>query len=103
MPPAVATALESRGHDLLAAGDYSAALPVLRQAVAATGVLPGTCLEPRQPGCLIYAFALYDLGRALRLSGDPQAAVAILQRRIQIDNYRSIVAYELQLARQEAG
>ena len=29
--------------------------------------------------CLTYAYALYDLGRALRLSGDPTAAVPILE------------------------
>ena len=29
--------------------------------------------------CLTYAYALYDLGRALRLSGDPAAAVPILE------------------------
>ena len=46
------------------------------------------------------ALALYDLGRAVRLSGQPQAAVPILERRLQIDNQRSTVDAELQLARQ---
>ena len=48
-------------------GDYGAAIPVLRQAVAAAA-----------PSSLTYAYALYDLGRSLRLAGDPQAAVPIL-------------------------
>ena len=102
-PPQAATLLESQGHQLLSSGSYSAAIPVLRQAIQATGVAPGACLEPRTPGCVIYAFALYDLGRALRLSGDPAAAIPILERRLLIDNRRDIVAYELGLARHEAG
>ena len=31
-----------------------------------------------------YAYALFDLGRSLRLSGDPRAAVPVLYRRLQI-------------------
>ena len=59
--------------------------------------------EPASSTCLTYAYALYDLGRAVRLGGEPQAAVPILERRLQIDNQRWIVSDELQLARQGIG
>jgi hypothetical protein len=52
--------------------------------------------------CLTYAYALYDLGRALRLSGDPSAAIPILERRLEIDNQRPTGMAELELARQGA-
>jgi hypothetical protein len=98
--PAVATALEARGHGLLENGEYSDAVSVLRDAVLATGMHLSTCLDPVSSTCLTYAYALYDLGRALRLSGDPSAAVPVLERRLQIDNQRPTVEAELQLARQ---
>jgi hypothetical protein len=94
-----ATQLEAVGHSLLEQGQYSAAITVLQHAMAATGEGTGTCVEPRGPDCLTYAFALYDLGRALRLGGNPAAAVPILERRMRIKNHRKIVASELRLAR----
>jgi hypothetical protein len=99
----LATELEARGHSLLEAGRYSDALPVLKRAVLATGETVGACLEPGSSTCLTYAYALYDLGRATRLSGDPQAAVPILAGRLKIDNQRSTVGAQLQLARQGIG
>jgi hypothetical protein len=101
--PALATRLEARGHGLLDAGRYGDAVPVLKRAVIATGETPGACREPASSTCLTYAYALYDLGRAVRLSGAPQAAVPILERRLQIDNQRAIVGAELQLARRGIG
>jgi hypothetical protein len=98
--PALATQLESQGHQLLADGQYAGAVPVLRRALAATGEQANACLEPNSTTCLTYAYALYDLGRALRLSGHSAAAVPILEARLQIDNQRPAVAAELQLARQ---
>jgi hypothetical protein len=100
--PALASKLEASGHTLLEAGRYGVAIGVLKRAVLATGEHVGACLNPGTQTCLTYAFALYDLGRALRLSGHPDAAVPILERRLQIDNQRPIVAAELELARQEA-
>ena len=98
--PALATELEAQGHSLLEAGRYGDAVPVLKRAVLTTGETLRACLEPANSTCLTYAYALYDLGRAERLNGEPQAAVPILERRLQIDNQRSTVGAELQLARQ---
>lgn len=53
---------------------------------------------PASGTCLTYAYALYDLGSALRLDGYPAAAVPILQRRLQIDNQRATVQAQLELA-----
>ncbi len=94
--------LESQGHDLLTSGQASAAVPILKRALAATGEDVNACVQPDSTMCLTYAYALYDLGRALRLSGDPAAAVPILERRLQIDNQRPTVLAELELARQAA-
>jgi hypothetical protein len=60
-------------------------------------------VEPTSGTCLTYAYALYDLGRAVRLSGRPAAAVPILERRRRIDNQRTTVAAELALARAGGG
>jgi len=91
-PPPTADTLEARGHQLMADGNYSAAVAVLRQAVQAA-----------DPGSLTYAYALFDLGRSLRLSGDPQAAVTVLYQRLQIPNQTGAVRQELQLALEALG
>jgi hypothetical protein len=94
---ALATQLDARGHDLLAARRYGDAISVLRMTLAATGERLADCLQPVSGTCLTYAYALYDLGRALQLSGHPTAAAPVLQRRLQIDNQRPIVQAELTL------
>jgi hypothetical protein len=101
--PTLAAQLESRGHALLQASEPAGAVPVLRQALAATGESLEGCLEPVSETCLTYAYALYDLGTALRLARQPAAAVQILENRMRIANQRSTVQNELELARQEAG
>ena len=85
--PPTADTLEARGHQLMADGNYSAAVPVLRQAVNAAS-----------PSSLTYAYALYDYGRALLLAGDPKDAVSVLYQRLQIPNQTGAVRQELQLA-----
>jgi hypothetical protein len=95
----LATQLEAQGHGLLEGGSYDSAVAVLRRALLATGEDVSTCVEPASAMCLTYAYALYDLGRALRLSGDPAAAVPILEHRLEIDNQRPTVLAELELAR----
>jgi tetratricopeptide (TPR) repeat protein len=99
VPTALAVQLESRAHNLVAAQRYGAAVPLLRRALAATGEQLGECLQPDGLRCLTYAYALYDLGRALRLSGDPDAAVPVLSKRLEIDNQRATVKTQLALAR----
>lgn len=91
-PPPPAEALEAHGHQLMTAGDYTAAIPVLHQAIATAS-----------PGSLTYAYALYDLGRSLRLAGDPRDAVTVLYRRLQIPNQTGVVRLQLQLALQAMG
>jgi tetratricopeptide (TPR) repeat protein len=86
-PPPTADTLEARGHQLMVDGDYSAAIAVLRQAVQAAS-----------PSSLTYAYALYDLGRSLRLAGDPKDAVTALYQRMQLPNQTGKVREQLQLA-----
>ena len=52
----------------------------------------------RRPTSLTYAYALYDLGRSLRLAGDPKDAVTVLYQRLQIPNQTPEVRQQLQLA-----
>lgn len=96
--PALASTLEAQGHGLLASGEYTGAVAILRRAVAATGESVPDCTQPTSVACLTYAYALFDLGRALRLSGHPAAAIPILRARLDIDNQQSTVQDELDLA-----
>ena len=89
--PAAPTALQAEGHQLMLGGNYQAAIPVLRRAVATA-----------DPSSLTYAYALYDLGRSLRLTGDPQAAIPILRKRLEIPNQTDVVRAELDAAIREA-
>jgi serine/threonine-protein kinase len=51
-----------------------------------------------------YAYALYNLGWALRLAGRPAEAIPYLQERLRISDYkRGIVEQELRTAQQQAG
>jgi tetratricopeptide (TPR) repeat protein len=86
-PAAAADTLEAQGHSLMSSGNYQSAIPVLRQALASA-----------PHGGLTYAYAEYDLGRALRLAGDPQAAAQVLYQRLQIPNQTGTVRQELQAA-----
>jgi serine/threonine-protein kinase len=90
--PTGADGLEAQGHQLMASGQYAAAVPVLRQAIAAAS-----------PSSLTYAYALYDLGRSLLLAGDAQAAIPILARRLQIPNQTGVVKQEFDSALRAVG
>jgi tetratricopeptide (TPR) repeat protein len=94
-----AEALQLEGHQLLGDGRYTAAIGDLEGAIRASGQSLGHCAEPTSEACLTFAYALYDLGRALRLDGDRGAAVSILSERLHIDNQRGVVERELELAR----
>lgn len=97
--PAAAATFEATGHQLLVAGQYGSAIGYLRNAARASGGSLTRCSHPTTEACLTYAYALYDLGRALALDGDPAAAVPVLRERLQIDNQREAVEQELELAR----
>jgi serine/threonine-protein kinase len=71
-------------------GRYDQAIPFLRRAVAA---------YPTGSTDLTYAYALYNLGRSLRLAGRPAEAIPYLERRLRIDNQRGVVRRELAAAR----
>jgi serine/threonine-protein kinase len=91
--PASGEDLNQQGFDLMSQGRYEEAIPVLQQAVDA---LSGS-------GGLTYAYALYNLGRSLRLAGRPAEAIPVLEQRLAIPNQRGVVRRELEAARSEAG
>ena len=86
--------LEDRGYALIQAGQYEQAVPVLRRAVDSF---------PEGTTDLRYAYALYNLGNALRLAGRPDEAIPILEQRLEIRNQTGIVRRELAAARAAAG
>jgi eukaryotic-like serine/threonine-protein kinase len=86
--------LNAQGFELMNAGRYEEAIPVLQRAVDSF---------PSGTSDLNYAYALFNLGRSLRLAGRPDEAIPILEQRLQIPNQRGTVKKELELARQEAG
>ncbi len=88
-----ASSLNDEGFGLMRAGRYDQAIPVLQKAVAAF---------PSGSRDLTYAYALYNLGRSLRLSGRPAEAIPLLERRLAIPNQREAVARELAVARRAA-
>ena len=83
--------LQAAGHAEMLDGNYSSAIPTLRQAVSAS-----------DPGSDTYAYALYDLGHVLVLSGDASQAIPILQKRLQIPNQTDTVQALLDQAYQDA-
>jgi eukaryotic-like serine/threonine-protein kinase len=85
--------LNNQGYSLIQQGRYDEAIPVLQRAVSS---LEGS-------GGLTYAYALFNLGQALRLAGSPEEAIPYLEQRLQIPNQTDVVQQELDLARAEAG
>ena len=61
-------------------------MPILRRAVASF---------PEGTTDLDYAYALFNLGNALRLAGRPEEAIPILERRLRIPDQQASVAAEL--------
>lgn len=92
--PALGSALNQEGFELIQAGRYEEAIPVLEESVRAFP--PGT--EEAD-----YAYALFNLGNALRLDGRAEEAIPVLERRLEIPNQTEVVRRELDAARQEAG
>jgi hypothetical protein len=86
--------LNAQGFELMSVGRYDEAIPILQRAVESF---------PEGTSDLNYAYALFNLGRSLRLAGRPAEAIPVLEQRLQIPNQRGTVKKELDLARQEAG
>jgi eukaryotic-like serine/threonine-protein kinase len=84
--------MQAEAHNLINQGQYAKAIQLDRQVVA-QGSGSG----------LTYAYALYDLGHALRVSGHPDQAIPILEQRLKINNQRDVVQAELNKAKAEAG
>jgi serine/threonine-protein kinase len=97
-------ARQLEGFRLMNAGRYDEAIPVLRAVVASYPAgTEARCARPQTPDCLTFAYALFNLGRSLRLSGDAAGAVPVLERRLAIDNQREVVQRELDAARAALG
>ena len=90
--PPSPSALQLQGHDEMLAGNYTQAIATLHRA-----------LQAAAPGSLTYAYALYDLGRSLLLSGDPKDAVGVLEQRLKIPNQTGVVQQTLDQALRAAG
>ena len=97
--PGAAIASEAQGHQLLSERSYATAIGYLLAAIRDSGQSLVGCIEPASESCLTFAYALYDLGRALRLQGRNSEAVTVLSERLRIDNQRPTVQHELELAR----
>jgi tetratricopeptide (TPR) repeat protein len=90
--PASPEQLQLTGHNELLAGQYAQAIPTLRKAVSAA-----------DPSNLSYAYALYDLGKALLESGNAAAAIPVLEQRAKIPNQTPVVLTTLNQALRAAG
>jgi eukaryotic-like serine/threonine-protein kinase len=91
--PATGAQLNSEGFALMNQGRYDEAIPVLQRAVDSF---------PEGTSDLNYAYALFNLGKSLRLAGRPDEAIPILEQRLQIPNQTETVQQELDLAKQQA-
>lgn len=92
--PALGSALNDEGYELIQAGRYEEAVPVLEESVRSF---------PPGSEDAAYAYALFNLGNALRLSGRADEAIPVLERRLQIPDQTETVQLELAEARREAG
>jgi eukaryotic-like serine/threonine-protein kinase len=92
--PALGAQLNDQGFALIQEGRPEAAIPVLRRAVEAF---------PAGTDDLNYAYALFNLGNALRLAGRPEEAIRVLEERLRIPNQTATVQQELAAAREQAG
>jgi serine/threonine protein kinase len=86
--------LNTQGFDLMSAGKFDEAVPVLQEAVNSF---------PPDTQDLNYAYALFNLGKSLRQAGRPDEAISVLEKRLEIPNQTEIVQAELDKAKREAG
>ena len=87
-------ALNAQGFELMQDGNYDEAIPILQRAVDSF---------PEGTADLNYAYALFNLGRSLRLAGRPDEAIPVLEQRLEIPNQTETVQRELDLAKRQAG
>jgi serine/threonine-protein kinase len=92
--PAAGQRLNAQGKALSDAGNYSQAIPVLERSVQSF---------PAGTSDINYAYALYNLGHALRMAGRPADAVPVLEARLANPDQRATVQQELDAARAAAG
>jgi eukaryotic-like serine/threonine-protein kinase len=92
--PVSGASLNEQGFELMGQGRYDEAIPILQRAVNSF---------PSGTNDLNYAYALFNLGKSLRLAGRPNEAVPLLERRLAIPNQTETVQAELDLARRAAG
>jgi eukaryotic-like serine/threonine-protein kinase len=89
-------ALNNKGFALIQQGQATAAVPSLQRSVDAFRAQGRT-------GQIDYAYALYNLGNALRLSGRPADAIPYLEERLKVSDYkRGVIKQELETARRLA-
>jgi eukaryotic-like serine/threonine-protein kinase len=89
-------ALNNQGFALIQQGRPTAAVASLQRAVEAFRA-------QRRTGQIDYAYALYNLGNALRLSGRPADAIPYLEERLRLSDFkRGVVKQELKTARRLA-
>jgi tetratricopeptide (TPR) repeat protein/predicted Ser/Thr protein kinase len=92
--PSAGAALNEEGYSLIQHGRYDEAVRVLRRAV---GSFPEGTTD------INYAYALFNLGHALRMAGRPEAAIPVLEQRLRIPDQTEIVQREIEAARAAAG
>jgi tetratricopeptide (TPR) repeat protein len=88
--------LHLQGHAALERGDYDTAIALNTRAIEAFPV--GTTYEDD----MNYAYALFSLGKALRLAERPDEAIPVLEARLAIPNQQDTVQAELDAARNAA-
>ena len=86
--------LNDQGFALMQQGDYAGAVPILQEAVASW---------PENSRDINYAYALFNLGKSLNRSGNPDEAIPYLEKRLTWNDQRETVQAELDLARRNAG
>ena len=96
-------ALNNEGFKLIQSGRYEEAIPLLERAVeqlSGSGIPYGTCDEDAAAEArnVCHAYALFNLGHALRLAGRPREAIPILKQRLEIPIQTRLVRNELQAA-----
>jgi serine/threonine protein kinase len=92
--PAEAARLNDEGFGLIGDGRFEEAVPVLRRSVSLFG---------NETGDINYAYALFNLGHALREAGRAEEAVPVLRERLKFPDQTEVVRDELAAARAEAG